>query len=150
MKKVLSLILTLVICLSLCACDNSNSAATITDLSGNTVQLTAKELGNLYEENAVKYNQLYNGASITAIGTVKEIDCELVDSDYMAHIVMKEGWELIVCEKDHNEVANLRKGDKIQFTSKIRRFTGIYVELSDKIYYGGNDLRDFSEIVIVK
>lgn len=120
MKKALSLILALMLCLSICACKNSGSPATITDLTEKEVQLTAKELCSLCEENSVNFFELYGGASIKAVGTVSEVNRSYEEPEYWAHIVMEEGWELVVMVKDHDEVANIVKGDKISFTSKIQ------------------------------
>lgn len=149
MRKYISILLVLVLCLSLYACGENDSPATITDLNGKEVQLTAKELCELSQENSVKFFELYGGASITAVGTVKEVNREYEEPDYTAHIVMDEGWELVVMVKDHDEVADLSKGDKIQFSSKIQGCSDNQIFLSHR-YYDIDGLRDASKIEIIK
>ena len=128
MKKVLSLFLALVLCLGVCACSSSNSEpanepAKIQDLDGNTVEMTAKELEDIYKENAAKFRKLYQGATVTGVGTVKRVnnfrDSFSGKTAMVYEIVMKEGWTLKVLEKGHDEVINLSSGDRIQFTSLI-------------------------------
>ena len=156
MKKALSLILALALCLGLCACavqvgSGSNSPATITDLSGNTVQMTAKELSDIYSENAAKFNNLYDGATITGVGTVEKVENLLdtfgSDRVMVYKITMAEGWELTVLEEGHDEVINLSKGDSIRFASCIKSAWAGKVSLFDIGYSSG--LTDSTVIEIV-
>ena len=158
MKKALSLLLALVLCLSLCACavqngSGSNSPATITDLSGNTVEMTAKELSDIYEENSAKFNKMYNGATITGVGTVDKVE-NLLDTFgntrvMIYKITMAEGWELTVLEAGHDEVINLSKGDSIRFTSCIKSAWAGKVSMFDVSGYNASTMTDASVIEII-
>ena len=158
MKKALSLLLALVMCLALCACaaqsnSDSNSPATITDLSGNTVTMTAKELSDIYSENAAKFNNLYDGASITGVGTVEKVE-NLLDTFgntrvMIYKITMAEGWELTVLEKGHDEVINLSKGDSIRFTSCVKSAWAGKVSMFDVSGYNASTMTDASVIEII-
>lgn len=128
MKKVVSLILALCIVLSFCACSGSEgdnpkktNKATITDNEGNTVQLSAKELCKIYDENSINYEAKYLGAAATISGTV-----ESVGSVYgyyysfdVVKIQLRENWIIEVSELAHPEVVNLSKGQKIEITAPL-------------------------------
>ena len=60
-KKILAITTILAMCLALCAC-GGGTAATITDNEGNTVQMTAKELKEIYQENEARFDKLYENA----------------------------------------------------------------------------------------
>lgn len=153
MKKTLSLILALVVVLSLCACGGrSSSAGTVNDQSGNTVQMTAKEICSVFSENSAKFYKQYQCSQITATGTVEKIDSYLKTFGSIRGMVyvisMQEGWKLIVLEADHEEVVNFSKGDKIKFTSKIDTCAHGYVEMHD-IGLKGSTLTDYSTIEVI-
>ncbi len=157
MKNALSIVLTLVMCLSLLACGTSNSAspATITDVSGNSVQMTVKEICDVFDENAARFNNLYVGATITGVGTVEKVEKvenlleALGSSSATAYkIIMKEGWVLTVLGAAHAEAINLCKGSSICFTSRIQSVRNDSVEMFDVYGYLWN-FKDLSVIEIL-
>ena len=80
-RKILALIMVLAMCLALCAC-GGGTIATITDNEGNTVQMTAKELKKVYDENEAKFNDLYQGADIELTDTVESVSTDTVELKY--------------------------------------------------------------------
>lgn len=137
MKKVVSMFLVLLLSLNLCACGFTSTdptPATIKDLSGNTVQLTKKELVSIYKENAAKFRNSYSGAEITGVATVSKVK-ESYENFWgslalVYTISTEEGWVLELLASKHEEVINLSKGDKIQFNSKISGVSGNTVMLN--------------------
>lgn len=153
MKKLIALLMLVVITLNLCACGGSStSTGTIIDQSGNTVQMTAKELCSIFSENSAKFYKQYQRSQITATGTVEKVDSYLKSFGSIRGMVyeisMKEGWKLIVLEAGHEEVVNFSKGTKIQFTSIIDTCFASYVEMHN-IGIQNKTATDYSTIEVI-
>ena len=135
MKKALSLLLALVMCLSLCACgnnkDSKDTKAVVNNLYGETEHLSAKDLISVYEENEAKVKANYHFVDATIVGTVESVSTEWDlnpnkrEEGYV--ITLAEGWVIGVMADDHEEVINLSKGDKIKVSSRIQYCTSTYV-----------------------
>ena len=127
MKKALSLMLAIVLCLSLCACGNDpkDTKAVVTNLKGATESLSANELIALSFENQAKFDSLYDYADVTIVGTVESVRKTFdlgpkINKEEGYYITLEEGWVIGVLADDHEEVINFSKGDKITVTSKIQ------------------------------
>ena len=116
---VITMILTM--CLALCAC-GGGTAATITDNEGNVVQMTAKELKNIYKENEAKFNDLYQGADIELTDTVESVSTDTVE--------LKGGWEVQLSTSKHGDILkSLSKGDSVYVKSTIyTAFTAVEIK----------------------
>ena len=72
MKKTISLIQVLVLCLSLCACGGS-ATCTVTFSDGSTKTLSSSELINICSNDAVSWKS-YVGATISGTGKITKIE----------------------------------------------------------------------------
>lgn len=54
-----------------------DTKATIIDNQGNTVELTAKELIDIYDENEATFDTLYHNAEVSLVGTVDKIEYDI-------------------------------------------------------------------------
>ena len=109
--KILVITMILTMCLALCAC-GGGTTATITDNEGNVVQMTAKELKNIYKENEAKFNDLYQGADIELTDTVESVSTDTVE--------LKGGWEVQLSTSKHGDILkSLSKGDSVYVKSNI-------------------------------
>ena len=72
MKKILNIlvILLFVCCTTACGNKNSDIKATITDNEGNIINMSSKEMFELYDGNEAKFDKYYLGAKITFVGTM--------------------------------------------------------------------------------
>lgn len=73
MKKYISLLLVLTMCLSLCAC-GGGSTYTVTKSSGGGESMTADDFIDLHENNQLKYSKEYTGCSISGSGEITKIE----------------------------------------------------------------------------
>lgn len=137
-KKFLAITMVLALCLSLCACGgSSDTKATIIDNEGNTVQMTAKELIALDDENSAKFDNLYQNAEITLVGTVESVDSGFREngvSFLWDRITLEGGWQIQMYHGSHDEVLlELSAGDTVEITSKIKSTFGSCVNMFDVI-----------------
>ena len=110
-RKVLAIFMMLTMSLAFCAC-GGGTAATITDNEGNTVQMTAKELKEIYKENEAKFNDLYRGADIELTDAVESVSTDTVE--------LKGGWEVQLSTSKHGDILkSLSKGDSVYVKSNI-------------------------------
>lgn len=126
-KKIWSVLLIAVICIStLCACGNSaaNTKAIITTNDGETVEISSKELCDIYDENQAKYSEKYQTATAKVTGTVKSVESYLqsfgTKNQSVYEVELKEGWSVTVLSEFHEEVIDLSEGDKVTITSNIQ------------------------------
>ena len=136
MKKALSLILALVMCLSLCACGGENNTpettapatntATVITNEGETVNVSAQDLFDEYDANEARFAKVYAGATIEFIGTVKYI--KIKTNVYTGEsittrqnkIVFEEGWCLILgANSTLYDLADYYPGQKLKVTTGI-------------------------------
>lgn len=140
-KKILVIFMVLALCLSLCACGGSGvTEATIIDNEGNTVQMTARELIALANENEVKFDKLYNRAEINLVGIVESIDTNTRfngSTILMDIIKLKDGWEICMYSNSHDDVLQeLSAGDTVEITSEIYFTFGSVVTLENIVGSG--------------
>ena len=74
MRRILSLILVFVLCMSLCACGGSNKSITVIKASGGSENMTVSDFTDLYENNQVKFNKNYSGCSISGSGKITQVE----------------------------------------------------------------------------
>lgn len=137
-KKILAIIMILTVCLAFCACGGGGSTATITDNDGNTVQMTAKELISINEENESKFKKQFELADITVEGKVEKVEEAKLDFSFryvdVIHLYLEGGWQIDLLKDKHEEVIDLSKGDSVKVSSKISRaatFNVTYITLYD-------------------
>ena len=127
-----------------------NVPAKIVDNEGNHVEMTAKELEALQDENEAKFEKYYVGAKISFTGTVEEIKTNFTwngSSIIFDAIYFEEGWYVFVLHGSENDLlGELEVGDKVEVESQIYdAHMGIRLQGSTKnaIYgtiYGEEDL----------
>ena len=152
MKRIFAFILALLMVLSLCACGGGGGTkATIVDNNGNTVQMSAKELAAVYEENEAKYKNTYQKAKCTVDGTVDSVESFLESygssRQSVYRITLNEGWQVTVLEKGHEEVIDLSKGDKVQITSYLQIPWGSIIRM-EAVHYNSSGFHDETTIVV--
>lgn len=137
-KKALIIIMVLALCFALCACGGSSETkATIIDNEGNTVQMTAKELIALDDENGAKFDNLYQDAEINLVGIVESVDSGFMQngvSFLWDRITLENGWEIELYHGSHDDVLlELSAGDTVEVTSKIKSTFGSCVTMYDVV-----------------
>ena len=156
MKKVITLLLTLIICISLCACNTNTSstastaptastastaAAKIVDNEGNVVEKTSKQLRQVYKDNNAQFDKYYKNANISFTGTISKIDSNFKENGSPAYdaITFEEGWRVYI-KHEINQVyalagvndgvydfAELKIGDKLNVDATI---IGVFTEVN--------------------
>ena len=108
-----------------------NSVAKVVTKSGNTVEISSKDMKKLYDTNKAKYDKEYYGAVIEFVGTIKQIDTNKSwNGDiYADYIVFEEGWELRMLHGAYSDLSTLNVGDKLKVISRV---------WNDNSYYWGN------------
>ena len=125
MRKKNTMLLGLILIMSclLCACGGNDSKATIVDNEGNEVQMTAKEVEELYDTNQVSFEKKYAGAKIHFIGTVESVDEHLGglgEATMVSDIEFKEGWEVTVPSAEYESIIlEMSAGTKVEVTTNI-------------------------------
>ena len=164
MKRVVSLILALCIGLIFCACsgnkgngrtgdtDNPKETvkATIVDNEGNTVQMSSNELCKIHKENAANYKTKYFGAEATISGTVEKVELGTFDTcpGYVIHL--QEGWEVMVGQVEHPEVADFSTGTKIQISAVLEYPENGIAKMAGMLAAGDYKYRDVATIQVIK
>lgn len=144
MKKVLVLILSLVLTLSMFACaktapaedtENTDSTenaesienkATVTTNEGDTVEVSAQDLFNEYDGNEARFLKLYGGATIEFTGTVSyiKVGTDVYNGENVItnqhKIVFEEGWCLIIGNENTSfDLADYYPGQKLTVKTGI-------------------------------
>lgn len=103
--------------------ETERPVATITCHDGSIVKLTAKEIYRLNKENSGIFKQLYLGADITFVGTIKEISCDVYDSALWVscdYIQFEEGWYLQLYHGIYTELLlTLSAGTKLEVHTQL-------------------------------
>ena len=150
-KKILAIITILAMCLALCAC-GGGTAATITDNEGNTVQMTAKELKEIYQKNEARFDKLYENAEVTLTGTVESIDSNFMykgTSTRYDSIKLEDGWQIDIAHGSHDDILlKLSAGDSITVTSEINSAFGANITLCSMLSDDGWHWDDYSTITL--
>ncbi len=147
MKKTISLLAALMICLSLFACSaekaeqniespkeeitestgQSPKTATVITNEAKTVEVNAQDLFDEYDSNEARFEKIYGGATINFVGTIKNIktDTKVVTdnakvSSGQNKIVFEEGWSLIISSKNTTyDLADFYPGQKLKVSTGI-------------------------------
>ena len=160
MKRVVVLMLTLVLCLSLFACSKGKKAdpmdtkMVITNSSGQTEYMSANDLIAINKENEAKYENNYDYQDVTITGTVVSVKSDwnlnpqFKEAGYV--IMLEEGWKVEVMAIGHEEVETLSKGDKIKVYSKTQYCVDAYVGVNHFEGQIGGRNKDLSTITILE
>ena len=160
MKKALSLILALVMCLSLCACGGgdpsipTNNEATVITNEGETVEVSAQDLFDEYDANEARFIKIYHGSTIEFTGTVKQVEVNATVVSNLnsvgpgpSKIVFEEGWCLVL-GKDNTkfDLADYYPGQKLEVSTGIispaydTEFLKKVANYNRVVWLAGNDL----------
>ena len=108
--------------------------ATIITRSGETEQLSKRELKEIYNENEAKFEKSYLGAEISFVGTVSKVEYDFFEQlgsgrTSMDAIILKEGFKVYL-PHDLYDMTEFSKGDKVYVCSNIySAFSGNYIDL---------------------
>ena len=145
-NKKIFIIITSIICLVLVGCGVINNVsntftekkATIITNDGKTVELTAEQMFDQYDDDVNKFNKLYKGATIKFLGTIKYIkeNTSVYTGSCIAgeqnKIVFEEGWCLIIgSENTSYDLSDYIPGQKLEV------FTGIVSPAFDNQFLQG-------------
>ena len=135
MKKWISMLLALVLCMSLCACGGENATeetadlgkAAITTKDGEIAMMSAQELIDVYNGNEASFAALYGGAQIHFTGTVQSVKLDtsvVVESGSVKasqnKVIFEEGWSLVLSVDNKNiDLASLVPGQAYEVTTGI-------------------------------
>lgn len=143
-KKFLLIVLCGVLLLGITGCGTQEKAK-ITEVNGETEDLTYSELSKIYEDNPLSFNEKYIGAKITVTGKIKEIkedesitvnhaydeDGNIYETDditwrHRPMIELEDGWQIFIFGEseykkiDSNvELSDLKVGDTIKVETQI-------------------------------
>ena len=142
MKKLLAFVLAMIMLLSFVGCvdieeiivpeEPKEIPATITDNEGNTVEMTAKELKEIYDTNQPRFDKLYQGADITFVGTFKSVSTVRENGSSFVYdkVLFEEGWEVSLLAGDKEDfLIELMPGDKVKVESQVLDCFGPYVDI---------------------
>ena len=131
MKKVLSLFLAFVLCLSLCACFNDSNKAEdtqgqqmttyekVTHKSGNTEVLELGALHGKYDENAYAYKKDYAGSKIEVVTTFNSLT-EVYGTDNIP-VFFAGGWHVYL-KKKNPILYDLKGGTTVIITGTLNEY----------------------------
>ena len=158
MKKITTLLIVLIISVLFVACGQSvqekKATASITDNEGNTVELSAEEVQEIYDGNEAKFEKLYQGADISFIGTVESVDSGFRNSGsdiLLDSIIFEEGWQVSLLHGSHEDLLiELSPGDMLEVHTQIYSGFGIWVDLRGTSPRGGYNEDTLLQTVITK
>ena len=147
MKKILAVLLSFILVISLCACGNSTQTnnpqssnktntniakdvkATVVNKNGTTESLTAKELCDIQDENPIKFDNNYWSAKVTVTGTITKIGglSSINGTDYKWYLKIEGGdCDWFIGDQTYNTstvtedfIANLSIGDTVEISGEI-------------------------------
>lgn len=108
MKKILTVLLALAMCLSLCACGKSAE-----DLYEESPNLSLSEAGAEIDSNKARAKELYDGKTFVVKAFVQEIESKEV------YLTSGSGF-LAVSFKDKEDMLEFSQGDTITVVGKIK------------------------------
>ena len=147
MKKIVLsvLILCMVICMASCGAANQSDdftggssssskkgvTATVVTNDGERKSMTAEDLGEIYDANAVAFKNKYVGASVSFKAKVEKVNGRtMLEGYYMeSYLELEDGW---IVETYPSEVEDLLPGDTVKVEGNIysvdtRSFTTVKV-----------------------
>ena len=99
------------------------------------MQISSNEIGEISNNNSIKFYNDYSTAHAKITGTIKSLDyyfTNIMWGDVEVYcITLEEGWEVEVLKKDHPEISNLNIGDKVTIESIIQSYFGGNVTMRD-------------------
>ncbi len=155
-KNILLSILLLITILTVTGCNSSSEKVKITDIDGNTSEMTMSEFKDKVKGNTSSFNDKYITGTITFIDKIKSIEdstginfggvtCGEYGHNYYkkTSVIHFETSEIILYihkEKDKVKIDDLKSGDKVEVTTNISN-ASIY---DDKLFislasYDGNN-----------
>lgn len=171
--RILCLILSIMTCVFLLACsdtpanekieavattepfDPTETKATLMTQDG-AIEISSKELCDIYTENAAKFYSKYSGRTATITGTVKKVEIA-EQTDYSLGktldiyiISLEEGWRITVFQYSHPEVIDFSAGDKITVTSMIQNVweRNVTMQLASYVFRDGQIINVEDETII--
>lgn len=145
-NKIILNLLLLISVFATTGCGNASNQLTITDINGNTTELTKKELQEKMEGNSSSFNEKYVSGTITFTETIAKIEdasgvkfgtysCGTFGRPYyqkVAKIEFENDWITLYVYKGVDEVDldNLSKGDKVEVTTNISQYDNSYLSLA--------------------
>lgn len=144
MKKLLSVLVIVILCFSLFACSQADKTkVTVTPINGNSETMTVSEF-----KEAGKNELKYQGAEITFVGTVKEIQTNIyengssIKTDY---ITFEENIQVYLLSGYNTDfLSSIDIGDKVEVTSNLFSADGYYIDvrgMSSKEGYNEESLK---------
>ena len=116
---------------------NNNSDTTTNEvyIGNSTTPILKKDIIQAYNDNQAKFDDEYKYKQVRFTGTISNI------STYTGidKIKFKEGWELEIPNDFCKKLSELKKGDKLEVTSKIQ---SIFANTITIYNYGYNYLAD--------
>lgn len=143
MKKALSLLLALVMCLSLCACSSDAQPQDNGGLTKETMMSEAKmfnitEFRDTYAENALRAEEAYVGHTYMFTAFVDEVSTEnCILKFYNDANKVSKNTEFINAPLSKDELRNLNAGERIQIVGSIEKI-GPYGVILNQAYYIDN------------
>ena len=136
MKRLFAILLSIVLVLSLCACNSTTESKTETDVKATvknndnkTEYLTAKELCDFSSNNNISFENKYWCAHATVTGKIKEIggSCIINGHSYNWTLVIEGGaCDWFIGSDKYNKttvtkdfIANLNPGDTVEISGEI-------------------------------
>ncbi|MBR2012672.1 MAG: hypothetical protein IJ995_00440 [Clostridia bacterium] len=97
---------------------NSNVVASIITNDGEQKSMTAQDLADLDDANAVAFKNKYFGASVTLEANVVKVNSRTMREGYYmeSYVELEDGW---IIETDPDEVADLFPGDTVKAEGNI-------------------------------
>ena len=153
MRKALSILLVLALCLGLCACvaqkSQEDNLFTITCKDGSTETMTREQLEDIYS-NEIKYKQKYEGAHVYGEGKIHSIEKSIWTSSGKIEAVDIgiDGFTTTLADVPADYAANLSIGDTIVVSGHIEcHMTGFVDIVADDYYKQNTNNNDKSKVV---
>ena len=127
MKKALSLILALVLCLSLCACGEKDTTSN-EDILKKAVAIDLNAIGMAFENNKVNAQDTYYNKYYTIVGSVSKIESDEVIINPINAVFGKKFSTVSQCnvKLPIDEIKKLSTSDVIKVCGKLTEFTKGY------------------------
>ena len=149
MKKTLSLLLALVLCIVLCACGGDHSQFTVTCKDGTTETMTMDELSNV-ASNELKYKQKYSGAHVSGKAKIESIETSIMSSK--GHIEAVDigfgRMDVTLTDVPSDYAVSFDLGDTITISGTISKTSIGWIEIrADDFYKQDTNSEDQSKAV---
>lgn len=150
MKKALSLILALVLCLSLCACGEKDTTSN-EDVLKKAVAIDLNAIGMAFENNKVNAQDTYYNKYYTIVGSVSKIESDEVIINPISAVFGQKFSAASRCnvKLPIDEIKKLSTSDVIKVCGKLTDFTNgydHYVLTLDEAFYVDNIIETTAKV----